>query len=224
MAFSSPPCWKFCFGASSRHKESGSPWYACIPPWAVQKTYFVSSGDEGKKQSSKWWGPATMTGAEDVAFSCVLNSVILNSNDVFSPFFPCWRGCSGHGTEAQSSVSLFIHNLPFIHECLQLKCWVSGMHQFGPAASSALLDGWAHCWGWPQSSYPAMFEPAGSEAVSSNILGSEVLWVTVVSLNTQQLRKRTPEVWYFSLVQLSLVDEQKLPAFPKWVWTSSTST
>lgn len=43
----------------------------------------------------------------------------------------------------------------------------------------------------------------------------EVLWVARVSLNMHQLRERTPEVWDFFLVQLSLVDEQKLPAFLK---------
>lgn len=58
-----------------------------------------------------------------------------------------------------------------------------------------------------------MFEPAGGEAASSNVLWAEVLRVAGVSLNIQQLSKRTPEVWYFFLVQLSLVDEQKLPAF-----------
>lgn len=58
------------------------------------------------------------------------------------------------GTE-HPSVSVFIHNLPFIPTCLQLKCWVNGMFQFGPAASSALLDDPAHCWGWPQPNYPS---------------------------------------------------------------------
>lgn len=77
---------------------------------------------------------------------------------IFSPFFffllkrmlRPWNG----GTE-HTSVSLFIHNLPFIHIFCSWSAEGVALHPFGPAASSALWDDQAHCWGWAQPNYPS---------------------------------------------------------------------
>lgn len=110
----------------------------------------------------RWWGKAAKwqimkSSYYDGRRGCYISLHLeLSMMFVFSPFFSSLRGCLGHGTEAESTplCPFSFTNYLHIHISLQLKCWVSGMQLFGPAASS-LLDGQAHCWGWRQPDIPA---------------------------------------------------------------------
>lgn len=161
-----------------------------------------------------------MTGAEDdVAFSCVLNSVITSNNDVcFLAFFFLLKRILrpwDRGTE-HPSVSLFIHNLPFIHVCLQwsaewvactslgqqlpLLCWMTKAtagDDHSPVIPAVSWNVWACRKGGCEQQYFGGWSSVGSRGQPKHAPAQE------------------KDSWSleFFLVQLSLVDEQKLPPF-----------
>lgn len=135
-----------------------------------------------------------MTGGEDVVFSCDLDSVLMINNDVcFLTFFSCLRGCSGHGTEAQSiplCLFSFTIYLLFRHVCnwsaewvacsslgqqLPLLCWMT-QPTAGDDHSPVIPAGGWNAWGcrkWGCEHCFGGWSPVGSRGQSKHAPAQE---------------------------------------------------
>lgn len=165
-----------------------------------------------------------MTGGEDVAFSCIFNSVIMMG--FFLPSFSCLRGCSGHGTEAGNTLCTPFHSQsPFIlmYAAEVLSEWHAPVwgSSFLSVGRPIPLLGMSTAW-YPSRQMKCLsHRKPGCE---QQYFRGEVLWVARVSLNMHQLRERTPEVWDFFPGATVTCWWTEAACFFEKVWTSNTST